>query len=125
MFVAADVSLAAQAKMETMSFAELVFMVKASDLYDSNLTVAGLTAIFAQVNNQAADDGTKDDDAEELTFMEFKSCLCRIANAKIPIKDRGDVPFEYTWHSFLQLIFLPRMKKAVRNMKKGLAKKTL
>ena len=124
-FAATDVSLAAQAHMETMSFAELIFMMKTGELIDANLTVAGLTAIFAQVNNQAADDGEKDDDAEELTFTEFKSCMCRIANAKIPAKDRGGVPFEYTWHSFLQLMFLPKMKKVMRDMKRGVAKKTL
>jgi len=124
-FAAADVSLTAQAYLETMSFAELVFMVKSAELIDANLTVAKLTAIFAQVNKQAADETEKDDDDEELNFTEFKNCICRIANAKIPPEDRGGEPFEFTWRAFLQIVFLPKMKKVIKDMKKGLMKKTL
>mgnify|MGYP006093971193 CR=1 FL=1 len=125
LFAASDVSLSAQSHMETMSFTELVFMVKQAELYDNNLTVPGLTAIFAQVNNQAADDGEKDDDADELSFSEFKSCICRIANAKIPASTRGGEPFEFTWQAFLQVVFLPKMKKVMKDMKRGIAKKTI
>jgi hypothetical protein len=109
-FAASDVSVTAQAHLETMSFAELVFLIKQAEIIDSNLTVTQLTSIFAQVNMQAADDGEKDDDAEELNFDEFKNCMCRVANAKIPAKNRGGEPFEFTWHSFLQIIFLPKIK---------------
>jgi hypothetical protein len=95
-------------------------MMKQAEMFDGHLTVAKLTEIFAHVNNQAADDGSKDDDAEELTFSEFQSCLCRCANAKIPIDRRGTPPepFEYTWHAFLQVIFLPKIKKVVKDMRK-------
>lgn len=106
--------------LDTLSFAELVFMMKQAEMFDGNLTVAKLTEIFAQVNNQAADNGSKDDDADELSFSEFQSCLCRCANAKIPIDRRGTPPepFEYTWHAFLQVIFLPKIKKVVKDMRK-------
>ena len=36
---------------------------------------------------------TRDDDNEELSFSEFKSLVCRIANAKIPESTRGGEPF--------------------------------
>ena len=124
-FAESDVSLSGQATLSTMSFAELVFMVKTAGLIDSNLTIAGLTTIFAQVNSQAADDGEKDEDGDELSFPEFKNCICRIANAKIPVDARGGEPFEYTWHAFLQIVFLPKMKAAMKDMKRGLLKKTL
>ena len=96
-------------------------------MMDSNLTVAKVTEIFALVNQQAADEGDKDDDAEELNFGEFKNLLCRCANAKIPIASRGSPPepFEYTWHAFLQIIFLPKIKTVIQDMRKGLVKKTL
>uniref|UniRef100_A0A7S2N782 EF-hand domain-containing protein n=1 Tax=Haptolina brevifila TaxID=156173 RepID=A0A7S2N782_9EUKA len=126
-FAATDMSLTAQAHMETMSFAELVFLMKQSGLLDGNLSVAKVSEIFAQVNAQATDTGEKDDDAEELSFGEFKNAICRCANAKIPIDLRGDPPepFEYTWQAFLQVLFLPRMKKVASDMRKGVAKKTL
>ena len=107
-----------------MSFAELVFCIKCSELIDQNLTVAAITQAFAAVNNQAADDGEKDDDAEELNFAEFKSCICRLANCKIPEKDRGGEPFAYTWQAFLQIIFLPKMKKVCKDLKKGVSDKS-
>lgn len=114
-FAASDMSLNAQTHLESMSFAELVFMMKLSGLIDANLTVAKITEIFAQVNQQASDEGEKDEDADELSFAEFKSCLCRCANAKIPQEMRGDPPepFEYTWQSFLQVLFLPKMRKVL------------
>lgn len=124
-FAVSDQGIAGQGHLETMSFAELVFMVKQSELIDGNLTVAGLTSIFAQVNNQAADDGVKDDDGDELSFPEFKNCICRIANAKIPVSNRGGEPFEHTWHAFLQILFLPRMKAVMKEMKKGIRRKSL
>lgn len=126
-FAATDVSLTAQAHMETMSFAEFVFLMKQSKIIDGNLTVAKMSEIFAQVNAQACDEGEKDDDADELSFDEFKNAICRCANAKIPIERRGDPPepFEYIWQSFLQIIFLPKMKAVVKDMRKGVAKKTL
>ena len=124
-FAAADVSEAGRATQETMSFPEVIFLAKHTEIIDANLTVAQLTALFAMVNNQAADDGEKDEDGDELSLSEFKTLLCRIANAKIPEKDRGGEPFEYTWHAFLQLIFLPKAKAIIRNMKRGLIDKTL
>jgi uncharacterized protein YqcC (DUF446 family) len=124
-FAAADVSLSGQDTLETMSFTELVFMVKQAELIDGNLTCAQLSSIFAFVNAQANDDGEKDDDDDELNFIEFKNCLCRIANAKIPKKDRGGEPFEHTWRAFLQIVFLPKMRKVIKDMKKGVMKKTL
>ena len=73
-----DVSIAAQAYLETMSFSELMLMAKHGELIDGHLTVAKMTGIFALVNNMAADDGDKDDDdADELSFAEFKNCICR------------------------------------------------
>ena len=77
------------------------------------------------VNNQAADDGEKDDDGDELSFSEFKTLLCRMANAKIPASLRGGEPFEYTWQAFLQLVFLPKVRAVMKDMKRGLVKKTL
>lgn len=126
-FAAADMSLSAQAALATMSFGELCFMAKAGQLIDGYLTVAKITEIFAQVNAQAADEGEKDDDADELDFREFKNCLCRCANAKIPAELRGDPPepFEYTWQAFLQILFIPKMRKVIKDMKKGLIKKTM
>ena len=123
-FAAADNSLEGQKTAESMSFAELVFCIKCSELIDQNLTVAAITQAFAAVNNQAADDGEKDDDAEELNFAEFKSCICRLANCKIPEKDRGGEPFAYTWQAFLQIIFLPKMKKVCKDLKKGVSDKS-
>ena len=124
-FAAADQSLNGQTTQESMSFAELIFMLKAGGMIDANLTVAMITAMFAQINAQGADDGEKDDDAQELNFSEFKTLICRIANAKIPPKNRGGEPFEHTWHAFLQIIFLPKYRAVVKDMKRGLAKKTL
>ena len=124
-FAASDVSLAAQAHSETLNFPELMFMMKQGGMIDANLTVAQVTAIFAQVNAQADDDGERDDDSQELNFTEFKNMIYRIANAKIPKKDRGGEPFEYTWHSFLQLVFLPRYRSIIKDMKRGIMKKTV
>lgn len=126
-FAASDMSLAAQAASDSMSFPELLFMFKMSELIDGHLTVARLTEIFAQVNAQADDEGEKDDDGDELSFSEFKMMVCRAANAKIPPEVRGDPPepFEFVWQSFLQIIFLPKMKKVIKDMRKGLIKKTL
>ena len=124
-FAGTDISLEGQAHMDSMSFAELVFLIKAAELIDANLTVTRLTSIFNQVNQGAADDGEKDDDSQELSLSEFKSLMARVADAKIPKESRGGEPFEYTWHSFLQLIFLPKIKKVIKDMKRGVAKKTL
>ena len=124
-FAAADASLVGQTKAETLSFPELVFMMKQGGMLDANLTVAQMTALFAQVNAQASDDGEKDDDNEELNFSEFKSLVCRIANAKIPESTRGGEPFEYTWQSFLAIIFLPKFRSIIKDMKRGLAKKNI
>jgi len=123
LFAAADSSLSGQATLDTMSFEELVFMVKTTKLYDSHLTVAGLTAIFAQVNTLQVDDGEKDDDADELNFAEFKNCLCRIANAKVPPSVRGGEPFANVWQAFLQIMFLPQVKKLLKDAKRGTAVK--
>lgn len=122
-FAAADQSLSGQHTQDSMSFAELVFMLKAGNMIDSNLTVTKLTELFALINAQGADDGDKDDDAQELSFGEFKSLICRIANEKIP--DRGGEPFEHTWHAFLQITFLPKYRSVIKDMKKNLVKKTL
>jgi hypothetical protein len=126
-FAASDMSLAAQAASDSMSFSELLVMFKTSELIDGHLTVARLTEIFAQVNAQADDEGEKDDDGDELNFSEFKMMVCRAANAKIPPEVRGDPPepFEFVWQSFLQIMFLPKMKKVIKDMRKGLMKKTL
>uniref|UniRef100_A0A7S2E5S3 EF-hand domain-containing protein n=1 Tax=Haptolina brevifila TaxID=156173 RepID=A0A7S2E5S3_9EUKA len=124
-FAASDTSLTAQAHSATLSFPELVFMMKSGGMLDANLTVQQMTALFAQVNAQASDDGEKDDDSEELSFHEFKSLVCRIANIKIPASQRGGEPFEYTWQSFLQIIFIPRFRSLIKDMKRGLAKKSL
>ena len=124
-FAASDVSLTAQAHLESLSFPELVFMMKQGGMIDGNLTVAKMTEIFAQVNAQADDDGDRDDDAEELNFGEFKTMVCRIANAKIPKNNRGGEPFEFTWQAFLQIMFLPKYKSLIKDMKRGLAKKNL
>ena len=124
-FAAADVSLTGQAALETLSFPELVFMMKQGNMIDAKLTVAQLTEIFAKVNAQASDDGNKDDDATELDFSEFKTLLCRIANCKIPQEDRFGEPFENTWKAFLHLRFIPVYKTVVKDMKRGLAKKNL
>ena len=124
-FCGTDVSLDGQAHLDSMSFAELVFMIKQCELIDSNLTITKLTAIFNKVNQGAADDGEKDDDSQELSLSEFKSLMARVADCKIPKDRRGGEPFEYTWHSFLQLIFLPKIKKVIKDMKKGVGKKTI
>ena len=79
------------------------------------------------MNAHATDEGEKDDDADELDFDEFKSCICRWANAKIPVELRGEPPepFEYTWQAFLQLIFIPKMRKVMKEMRAGRKRKTL
>lgn len=124
-FAASDQSLSGQTTQDSMSFAELIFMLKAGGMIDSNLTVAQITAMFALINAQGADDGEKDDDAQELNFGEFKALICRIANAKIPASARGGEPFEFTWQAFLQIVFLPKYRSVIKDMKRGLAKKTL
>ena len=61
-------------------------------------------------------------ETKSLTASALRAPAC---NAKIPVKDRDGVPFEYTWHSFLQLMFLPKMKKVIKDMKRGIVKRTL
>ncbi|KAL1505108.1 hypothetical protein AB1Y20_008867 [Prymnesium parvum] len=117
-FAASDQALNARLTRESMSLPELFYMLKMGDMFDDNLTSAQLMAIFTRVNATSAENG-EDEDAQELSLDEFCEVIARICNQKIPLSNRGGEPFENTWQSFLQVVFVPKLKRLVR---KGVAK---
>ena len=93
-------------------------MVKEGALLDDNLTMLVLTTLFSRVNADAAADGS-DADTATLSVDEFIFLLALCTNAKYPVENRAGEPFHTTWESFLQLIFVPRYKKLLRNKQQG------
>jgi len=96
----------------SMSLQELFFLMGCGELLDTNLTGAQLTAIFTRVNAVSMESGG-DDDAQELDEEEFVEVLARCCRLKI----QSTEPFEFTWQSFLHLVFLPQYKKLVKKGK--------
>lgn len=125
-YAAADqvAGLADASKLDTLNLNELTFMMKEAKLFDENLTILKLRSIFAEANQGAEEEGTDDDD-NEMIYEEFLPALAMICDAKIPESWRGNEPFEYTLHAWLQLNFIPTYRKLLKEKARGTAKKTL
>lgn len=113
-FAAADKSITGDAGQ--MSLPELVYMFKAGSMLDDQLTPLQMTSIFTRINAMSFEKGG-DEDAQELDETEFVELLGRACNIKIPESNRHGEPFEHTWQSFLQLIFIPTYNKLIKQGK--------
>lgn len=116
----------AQATLDSINMAELLFMLKEANLLDDNLTVSKVGTIFTQVNVSSEEVEGGDEEEAELVFDEFVQVVVRICNAKIPpeMREPGE-EFVFTLQRWLKLIFIPKFKQLVKDKQRGIGSKTL
>lgn len=64
-----------------------------------------------------------DNDSDALSYDEFCIALALLCDAKVPEERRGGEPFEYALHAWLQLSFVPMMRRVIKNRAKAVGSK--
>ena len=97
-------------------------MLRDAKLVDKAFTLREATMIFVKVNLQDelfhASDQDNFDSEMECTFDEFQLMIGRLVREKVPENADTDEPFEATLDTYLELILLPTLEKAIKARKK-------
>ena len=116
-YCVADVQAAYAGKsLETLNVNELQLMLSDAGLVEGNVTVARVESIFVAASAQLrASAEPSNEEAAALDFDEFCVALAMVCDAKVPETARGEgEPFEVTLHAWLQLSFLPTMRRVLK-----------
>ena len=113
-YCVADVQAAFAGKsLEMLNIHELQLMMQEAGIVDGNITMARVESIFGVAKAEGLNEGV-DNESDTLSYEEFCMVLSLLCDAKVPEERRGDEPFEYALHAWLQLSFVPAARRAVK-----------